>query len=204
MANRTPLPRYDPVAMTFHWLIALLMLVDFALAISFSQFRSGDLLYFDLAYTLHMSLGMAVLLFSVLRLVWRLMHRFPPPPPDMHSAARLLARATHLLLYFFMIAAPVSGWVVLSVRRKPPVFFGAYHWPNIPFLAEMSREQRGIVHQLMLPGHIELSYLAMSFVALHFLAALYHHYYRRDDVLVRMLPVRRSRDAVAVERARRF
>jgi cytochrome b561 len=201
MVNRKPLQRYDSVAMAFHWAIALLMLVDFGLALSFSKFVPGDLLYFNFAYTLHMSTGMAVLVLSVLRLGWRLVHRFPPPPHNMHTIARLLARATHLLLYFFMMAAPVSGWVVLSVRKKPPVFFGSYHWPNIPYLAEMSRGQRGAIHQVMLPGHIELSYIAMSFVAAHILAALYHHYCRQDDVLVRMLPEKWCRSGGAARHA---
>lgn len=188
MIRRTPLTRYDAVAMSFHWSIALLILVDFGLALSFSKFDPGDLLYFKLAYPLHMSVGMAVLVLSVLRLLWRLMHRIPPLPQEMRLASRLLAKATHWLLYFFMLAAPLTGWAVLSVRNKPPIFFGDYHWPNLPYLADMSREQRGAIHQVMLPGHIELSYIAMSFVALHILAALYHHYFRRDDVLLRMLP----------------
>jgi len=187
--------RYSSVAMTLHWTIAALMLADFAFALSFSRFDHDDLLYFPSAYSLHMSVGMAVLVMSLLRLLWRLMHRFPPLPRGMGAASRLLAKTTHMLLYFFMIAAPVSGWAVLSVRKKPPVFFGALHWPNISYLADMSREQRGTIHQVMLPGHIWLSYIAMSFVGLHILAALYHHYYRRDDVLRRMLPWTRLHSA---------
>lgn len=180
--------RYSTVAMTLHWLIALLILLDFALALSFARFDPGDALYFSFAYAQHMSVGMLVLVLSLLRLLWRLMHRFPPLPADMGGAARGLAKGAHVLLYVFMLAAPLSGWAVLSARLKPPLFLGDIHWPGVPFVMGMSHDQRTVIHNLMLPGHIWMSYIGMSLVGLHLLAGLYHHYYRRDDVLRRMLP----------------
>ena len=180
--------RYSSVAMTLHWLIAALILLDFALAISFSHFDPGDALYFGFAYAGHMSVGMLVLVLSLLRLIWRLLHRVPALPADMGMATRLLARGAHALLYVFMLAAPLSGWVVLSVRNKPPVLLGSVHWPNIQFLTDMDHAQRSAIHAAMLPGHIWLSYIGMTLVGAHLLAALYHHYFRHDDVLRRMLP----------------
>ena len=40
-----------------------------------------------------------------------------------------------------------------------------------------------------------MSYVGMCLVALHVTAALYHHFGRRDEVLVRMLPLRTLRQA---------
>jgi len=57
MSSLRPLTRYDAVAMSLHWVIALLILLDFALAMSFSRFDPGDALYLPAAYELHMSLG---------------------------------------------------------------------------------------------------------------------------------------------------
>ena len=187
--NRADSPtRYSAVAMTLHWLIAALIMLDFALALSFGYFNPGDALYFSFAYAQHMSVGMLVLALSVLRLVWRLMHRFPPLPADMGTAARWLAKGAHALLYAFMLGAPLSGWAVLSARLSPPLFLGSVHWPGVPFVMDMSHDQRTVIHDLMLPGHIWMSYIGMGLVAVHLLAGLYHHYYRRDDVLRRMLP----------------
>ena len=48
--------------------------------------------------------------------------------------------------------------------------------------------------------HMSLAYLLLAFVAFHALAALYHHFARRDDVLVRMLSAgshRRKRSQAA-------
>lgn len=184
--------RYDAVAMTLHWLIAGLISLDFALAISFSHFDPGDALYFSFAYDQHMSIGMFVLAFSLLRLIWRLSHRFPPLPAEMGRALRALARTSHAFLYVFMLGAPLSGWAVLSARLKPPRFLGDIHWPALPPLAGLPHAQRSAIHDLALPGHIWLSYIGMALVGAHVLAALYHHYFKHDDVLQRMLPWTRT------------
>jgi len=185
--------RYDPVAKTLHWLIAALILLDFALAISFSRFDPGSPLYFSLAYDQHMSVGMMVLVLSVLRLGWRLLHRAPPLPAEMGALLRLLARLSHAALYVFMLGAPLSGWVILSVRKKPPPLAGNLSWPNLQFLTDLDHPHRTVIHDAFLPGHIWFSYAGMTLVAVHVLAALYHHYFIHDDVMRRMLPWARLR-----------
>jgi cytochrome b561 len=184
-----PPTRYDAVAMTLHWVIAVLLLLDFVLAMSFSQFNPGDALYWHSAYDLHMSFGLCVLLLSVARVAWRLTHR-QPPLPEMALALRVLARASHLLLYVFMIVAPLSGWLVLSLRHQTTSVFGLFRWawPTFPTIATMARPERQSWHDELLPLHTRLSYLGMCLVAVHVAAALYHHFGRRDDVLLRMLP----------------
>ena len=184
-----PPSRYDSVAMTLHWVIALLLLLDFALAMSFGRFNPGDSLYFRSAYELHTSVGLCVLLLSVGRVAWRLTHRHPPLP-HMALPLRVVARASHLLLYVFMVTAPLSGWFVLSLRHQVTSVFGLFRWawPTLPAIATMARPERQSWHDQLLPLHTRLSYLGMCLVAAHVVAALYHHFARRDDVLLRMLP----------------
>ena len=189
ISSLRPPTRYDSVAMTLHWVIAVLILLDFALAMSFSRFNPGDALYFRSAYDLHMSVGLCVIVLSVARLAWRLTHR-RPPLPAMGFALRSLARASHFLLYAFMVAAPMSGWFVLSLRHQATSVLGLFRWawPTLPALATMPRPERQFWHDYLLPFHIRLSYVGMCLVTLHVAAALYHHIGRRDDVLRRMLP----------------
>lgn len=184
-----PPSRYDSVAMTLHWVIALLLLLDFALAISFSRFNPGDALYFRSAYDLHMSFGLCVLLLSVARVAWRLTHHHPALP-DMAPALRVLARASHFILYMFVVAAPLSGWLVLSLRHQATSVFGLFRWawPTLPAIATMARPERQSWHDQLLAQHTRLSYMGMCLAAVHVAAALYHHFGRRDDVLLRMLP----------------
>src|SRR5579859_5485126 len=133
MRPQRPLSRYDSVAMTLHWVIAVLIFLDFALALSFSQVNPGDALFLPSAYDLHMAVGLCVLILSVMRVTWRLSHRHPQLP-DMAFVLRVLARASHFLLYVFMVFAPVSGWLVLSLRHQVTSVFGLFHWawPSLP------------------------------------------------------------------------
>jgi cytochrome b561 len=181
--------RYDAVAITLHWLIAALIVLDFLLAMSFGQFDPGDALYFRDAYPLHMSCGALILALSVARLLWRLAHR-RPPLPAMPRALRALARASHFLLYVFMIAAPASGWLVLSLRHQRTSVFGLFSWawPTLPAIASIAYPQRQLWHDYLLPLHTRLSYIGMALLVPHLLAALWHHLVRHDDVLSRMLP----------------
>jgi cytochrome b561 len=181
--------RYDSVAIALHWAIAALIVLDFLLAMSFSQFSPGDTGYFRDAYPLHMSCGALILAFSVARLLWRLAHR-RPPLPDMPGVLRALARASHFLLYVFMIAAPASGWLVLSLRHQRTSVFGLFTWawPTLPAIASMPHAQRQLWHDELLSLHTRLSYTGMALLVVHVLAAIWHHLVRRDDVLSRMLP----------------
>lgn len=200
MNASNPPSRYSAVAMALHWLIAALILLDFALAISFAYFNPGDTLYFSWAYDAHMQVGLWLLVACVLRLGWRLVHPVPALPAAMGTLARLAAKATHAILYVFMFTIPITGWIVLSTRRTLPVLFGDVRWPAFAGIDTLSREWRVVLYKPMLPGHIWLSYIVIGFVAVHVLAALYHHYYRRDDVLRRMLPWTRLRDADPADR----
>lgn len=193
MGTRAPLGRYTSVAITLHWLIALLILGDFALAESFSRFSPGDTLYFTSAYAQHMAVGLCVLLLTVVRIGWRATHR-RPPLPEMGFLLRLLARASHLFLYVFMLAAPLSGWLVLSLRHQRTSVFGLFSWawPTLPAIATMPRPERVIWHDALLPAHVWMSYIGMALVGVHVAAALYHHFGRGDAVLERMLPAGRG------------
>ncbi len=192
-------PRYGAVAMTLHWVIALLVVLDFALAMSFRYFNPGDLLYFASAYRMHMSVGMVVLVLSMASVLWRLAHRYPPPPPEMGVFLRVAAKTVHLLLYIFILVVPFTGWLILSMRRSPAVLFGSLHWPNSDFLAGMSYAARKHYNDLLMPPHTILSYAGMCLVALHVAAALHHHFIRHDDVLRRMLPAALTRPELSTD-----
>lgn len=176
--------------MGLHWSIALLILGDFALAQSFARFNPGATLYFSSAYDLHMAVGLCVLLLSMARVAWRLTHR-RPPLPEMPILLRALAGVSHALLYVFMLAVPLSGWLVLSLRHQATSVFGLFRWAwPLPVIATMSHQDRVTLHDALLPAHIWMSYVGMCLVGAHVFAALYHHLARRDDVLRRMLPAK--------------
>lgn len=181
-------PRYSYAAMLFHWSIAALVLFEIASALSFGHFNPGDAAYFRAAYRMHMSGGMALLALSFLCVTWRLLHTYPSLPRDVHAVTRILAKIAHLLLYLFIIAVPVTGWAILSARNSHAVIVGKLSWPNMAFLAQMTYEQRVGLNDILLPIHSTVSFAGLGLVGLHVTASLYHHFWRGDTVLIRMLP----------------
>ncbi|MGH6781710.1 MAG: cytochrome b, partial [Sphingomonadaceae bacterium] len=84
--------RYSIVAISMHWLIAVLILANLALG-----WRMGflDGLEKFTFFQLHKSIGISVLVLSVLRLGWRLLNPSPPLPAGMTHWERRLASTTH-------------------------------------------------------------------------------------------------------------
>jgi cytochrome b561 len=184
--------RHSCAAMLFHWSIAALVLFEVASAFSFGHFNPGDAAYFHAAYRMHMSGGMALLTLSILCVAWRLLHAYPALPRHMHTLTRVSAKVAHILLYVFIIAVPVTGWAILSARHSHAIVVGNLSWPNIAFFAQMTYEQRVNLNGVWLPIHSAVSYVGLGLVGLHTAASIYHHLWRGDTVLVRMLPRMRT------------
>lgn len=181
---------YSRAAIALHWLIALLIVGNFA-----GGLLMGDLLAPEasaaqkkLGFTivqLHKSFGLTVLVLSLARLSLRLARGVPPYPGHMTAVERALARATHWGFYAIMILVPLSGWLMVSTSPLgfPTLWFGLFEWPHLPF--ETSRdtsEAAGEFHEVM-------AFIGAGLFVLHVGGALKHHFLDRDDVLARMLPM---------------
>lgn len=189
MSTANTRTRYGTVAMTLHWLIAALVLINIYLGLSFDFYQKGDAALFQVVQ-IHKSIGLTVLTLSILRLLWRLVNPVPPLPAGMSPLLKFLAHATHYLLYFLIIAIPLSGWAMVSSSRLglPTMYFGLFQWPHIGFLAAMPLDQKKMLSGQFSEMHELLAWSAIVLVTLHVAAALYHQFFRRDEVLKRMLP----------------
>lgn len=182
--------RYSNVAITLHWLIALGVIANICLGLYFADLPRSDPSKFMLVQT-HKSIGLTVLVLSLIRVGWRLMHPVPPLPASMGPALRLLARATHVLLYVLIVFIPLSGWALVSSSPLglPTMYFGWFAWPHLSFLADLPRATKKVLVGNFATTHVVLAWSAIVLIPIHFVGALYHHFIRRDDVLTRMLPL---------------
>ncbi|HWA90815.1 MAG TPA: cytochrome b [Rhizomicrobium sp.] len=180
MALRSTAAHYGSVAIFLHWTIALLIIVNLALGLYFADLPKSDPNLFVLAQT-HKSIGLTVLVLSVLRVLWRLINPVPPLPADMPGGLKFLARATQFLLYMLIVAIPLTGWLMVSTSRLglPTPYFFLFDWPNLPRIGE--HEQWEDIHSL-------LAWSAIVLVTLHVAGALYHLAIRRDGAFQKMLP----------------
>ena len=67
-AARTTARRYSLVAMLFHWLIALAVIVNWRLAEAAEHAGRADAIWY---FANHKALGMVILLLTLGRLIWR-------------------------------------------------------------------------------------------------------------------------------------
>jgi cytochrome b561 len=167
---------YDRVAIAFHWVIAVLVIVNLSIGILHESLLEGLGVM-----PVHKAIGITVLVLSIGRLAWRLTHRTPPLPEGMSAWERWAAKATHWGFYVLLIILPLSGWAMSSSPQRPrPVdFFGLFDVPVLP----VSEAVAGLGHE----AHELLGWLMLALVLLHVAAALRHHFILRDATLVRML-----------------
>jgi cytochrome b561 len=176
--------RYGWVAILLHWLMAALILGQFTLG--FVMTRTDDQRLAFERIQLHKSIGLTLLALAAVRIVWRLANR-RPRLPGLPRAEAHAARMVHAMLYALMFVLPLSGWALVSssVLEIPTMPFGLLVLPNLPLdVSEAAEAFWASVHRWIGWGAIVL-------VCLHVLAALRHHFWLRDDVLLRMVGAER-------------
>ena len=172
---------YDNVAIALHWLTALLVIVQFALAISWDYFSHDTS---EAMQRVHISLGVLLTAVILARIAWRLM-----PGHQISSLelgwVRLASKGVHYLLYALLVAQAGLGFAFRWAQGHPVSFFGLFAIPG-PYGA-LDRATRHTIHDLHEKGGWAIVIIAFG----HALAALYHHYALKDRVLKRMLPLAR-------------
>ena len=181
--------RYGAVAMTLHWVIAAMILFMAGLGFFMTRLEETDERTFPL-FQLHKSIGLTILMLSLLRLGWRLANPIPALPSGMSAWERFAARGVHVLFYVLMVAIPLMGWATVSAAplAVPTVWFGLFEWPHMPFLADLPRAEKRMIEEPLAVTHSLLAVAMLGLVALHAAAALKHQFRDTDDVLKRMLP----------------
>lgn len=174
MKLRSTATRYGSVAIGFHWLSAIIILAMLFLGFLMQDTEGTARL---LTYRLHVGGGILLLVLTVLRLSWRVPDPKPELPADMSATTRLAARAAHVALYLLVIGMVGSGLSIVLLSGVGDILTGA---SNQPLPQEFTVPPRG--------PHGVLALVLIGVLVLHVAAALYHHVFRRDDVLRRMWP----------------
>jgi cytochrome b561 len=182
------------VAILFHWVIAILILTNIGLGWSFDSFSGPDK---TAIVNVHKSIGISVLILSVLRLLWRLMNKPPPLSPWLKPWEKLLATTVHWLFYVFMIVMPLTGWAMVSaspkIRINPVTFFGLFNVPAFPYVSTLPHDQMHTAHKLLEQAHTGyVLWLGYALIVLHLLGAFKHQFFDRDGELGRMIPFLRE------------
>jgi cytochrome b561 len=184
-----PSGRYSITAISLHWLIAALILFQ----IGYAWWWLGAMPDHSPAQTaalhVHMSIGLTILVLSLIRLGVRLATPVPPLPIEMPAWERLVARISHALFYVLIIGIPFTGWALASMRKPPIMFWGLFAWPHLPFMSGFSHALRHQVsHPLQLTHTTILVWGAVVLLVLHVAGALKNQLFG-PAVIWRMAPI---------------
>jgi cytochrome b561 len=173
---------YDNVAIALHWAVALLVVVQFAMALTWDWFAKSTRHAME---SVHISLGVLLAALIVARIVWRLV------PGHQRSSLEagwvcIASKGVDYLLFVLLIAQAALGFGFRWAQGHPVGFFGLFAIPG-PY-GETARPTRRLLHE----WHEWIGWAIVIIAFAHALAALYHHYVLKDRVLQRMLPSRRG------------
>jgi cytochrome b561 len=181
--------RYTRTAIIFHWVIAVLVITNIALAWTFKIW--SDYPWTQSVTNTHKTIGITVLGLALMRLLWRIGHRPPPLSPAIPRWQAVAARTGHAALYFIILAMPLSGWIYDSAWEwaadVPIDFWGLFEMPRIPWIMNMppspAKEALDVAAGKI---HVALSYLLYFLLAVHLIGAFKHQWIDRVPTLERM------------------
>ncbi len=171
---------YPAISQILHWLmvvvIVALLTIGWGLDLIHGEIKPLILL-------IHTSLGVGIFGLFFVRLINRMMAPPPPLVQELSPLVKLAAESAHVALYVFMLVMPLSGWMLVSAMGRPPVLFGLIPlpalFPKTTALVPLLREIHG-----------NSALFLVGFILAHAGAAFYHHFIRKDETLLRMLPKR--------------
>ncbi len=203
----TPVHRYHPAQVILHWAIAALIFTTALLAGGAEGEGRRQAFAGTPTLALHMTLGIVVLLLLAIRLIARWRIKAPAWATTGSSLLDRIGRWTHIGLYFFAFSVTITGLILaLQTNRLARVFnpsaagqFRQFQPGQLPppggfqpggqFRPGGERGEGGFARGggFFLGAFHGFSWtVLLLLIILHVAAALYHQFWRRDNLFGRM------------------
>jgi cytochrome b561 len=173
--------RYGAVAQVFHWLTVVLVIAAFTVGPGGSEERIYSAAG-DFTRQSHETLGLIVVVLTLLRLAWATLDATPEDPP-MPPVMRYAAKIVHVALYFLLLVVPLSAIVGAWLEGHPVTLLLVGDIAPPLRLAHAAGKTIATIHTYLGDAIVWLA-------GLHAAAGLFHHFFLRDRVLRSMLPER--------------
>lgn len=170
--------RFGLIAVTLHWIVALVVFGLFGLGLWMTSLDYYDTWYKQGPW-LHKSIGITLFLIVMIRLGWRL---FTPPPKPLSSHRSWevkSAHVAHLLLYLLLLAIMISGYLISTADNRPIEVFDLFSIPATITSIPDQEDIAGLIHLILASSVVGLS-------SIHAAAALKHHFFDKDHTLKRI------------------
>ncbi|WP_077338170.1 cytochrome b [Pseudocolwellia agarivorans] len=175
--------RLSKITIVLHWFIAFSIIGLLALGWYMTNFELYQY------YQIHKSLGVILVAFVLIRVVWRIKKGWPEHASNYPKHEVVLASATHWVLIVSTVLMPIFGMLYSGGSGHGFGIFGLEIFPS-----NHSLEDPSVVVPLSEFwsdfGHIAHEYngyILMAAIALHVVGAFKHHIIDKDTTLSRML-----------------
>jgi cytochrome b561 len=178
---RNTVKSWGSLSRWFHWGlgIAIMGMIAYGWWMNHFPARADRFFY----RSIHADIGYVVLLLTVIRLIWRGVNPTPALPGDTVPWQRIVARVSHVLLYLVTILVAMLGWAMSGARPPNQNYASWFGLFNVPQFTSPDKVAAGAYED----RHILFAYVLLALIVLHFAAAVWHHFIRRDRVTVRMV-----------------
>lgn len=184
--------RFGALAKCLHWTSAAAFIAAYIVVYYVIWFMDDTSPESWPVLNIHWALGLLVGFLVLPRLLWRLLDVQPEDPPGSKLEHRL-AQVAHWGLYGLLIVMPLTGYLGTGA----PTNFGLFNVTGFNETALFSwisntydLSYEAFEAPIDVVHHFLGKWVAWVVVGLHVAAALVHHWVRRDNVLIRMLPGR--------------
>jgi cytochrome b561 len=160
-----------------HWLMALLITLDLVVARKFG----GEMELLDRLESRidHASLNIIVMCLFLIRVYLRAKHGAPHAPTTMAIWQTTLSKVTHSAIYLLMALLFITGLATAMNATAPVPVFGALDLT----LGNTEESFFLFIRQF----HEISTQIIMVLISLHVVAAIYHQFFLRDQIMSRML-----------------
>lgn len=177
MALRNTSDEYGTLAKALHWLVAIGIFALIWLGLQQSGMDRGP--ERQDVRDLHGSIAIVVFILMSIRLVWRLINELPGHPEGAPAWQRAAAAVVHWGLYLAVFVQIIAGAMTVATGGRPLDFFGL-----TSIALPVAESDAG--HEFWEEIHESLWIVIVVLLVAHVIAALYHQFIARDDVLRRM------------------
>jgi cytochrome b561 len=182
---------YGSIAKWIHWTTAVLFLGVYCAVYYRHWFTEDETLENWISLQLHLSIGITIAVVVVLRIIWRIMNQVPDHEPG-SKVAHLAAHIGHYTLYAIMVLMPLTGYIGTGVNTE---YF---------FLFDIDKFESTSIYQLIVTSGLGLNFeefeapvdffhkeimgkwVVWLLIAGHAVAAMYHHFAKKDRTLIKM------------------
>ncbi len=182
MHFRNTLQSYGLISILLHWIMAIIIIGLFVLG-KYMVDLDYNSPWYKAAPDFHRSMGFIVVLLLIIRWSWRLFNS--QPTMSGKNWEKVTAVWVHRFFYVLILAIVVTGYLTTTADGQPIYVFDWFSLPATLSGIENQEDIAGAAHEI-------LTNIFIILVLSHVAAALKHHFFNHDAILLRMLGIGRQ------------